>query len=608
MDADCAACRQAAAASAGDCDAAERKSAPADTQPIANCWNRVVTATCIVHDIFTGLRTTRRTFVRTAATAALSLPFARWRSAEAAEVLYNGITLGSPWPPPLRVPSEHPIRPAYLIDPPVPIPIDVGRQLFVDDFLIESTNLQRTWHAATYHPANPILKPERPWELRDDSAERTNTPPNPSAMVFSDGVFYDPKDRLFKMWYMGGYVMYTCLATSPDGIHWTRPEFDVVPHTNIVSKASRDSSTVWLDLHEADPRRRYKMSLYYDRRLELYASPDGVHWQGLGQTGATDDRTTFFFNPFRNVWCFSLRANQYFGSVSGRYRQYWESPAFAPAPEWNGRAPVAWVKADSRDFSRPGMTTRPELYNLDCVAYESVMLGLFSIWRGEPGDREKINEVTLGFSRDGFHWDRANRQSFLPVSDTPGSWNWANVQSAGGGCLIVGDQLYFYVSGRQGRAGSNSPGVCSTGLATLRRDGFASMDYLPDRARVRPLGADGGTLTTRAITFSGEHLFVNADVTKGELRAEVLDEAGAVIAPFSREACRPITGNGTRQRIAWTSVPSLAPVKNRKVRLRFSLTYGQLFAFWVGDGAGHSGGYPAAGGPEFTGPTDRGAS
>ena len=491
----------------------------------------------------------------------------------------------------------------------MPIPIDVGRQLFVDDFLIESTNLQRTWHAATYHPANPVLKPERPWELRDDSAERTNTPPNPTAMVFSDGVFYDPKDRLFKMWYMGGYVMQTCLATSTDGIHWARPEFDVVPHTNIVSRASRDSSTVWLDLRETDPRRRYKMSFYYDRRLDLYVSPDGVHWQGIGRTGTTDDRTTFFFNPFRNVWCFSLRANQYVGSVSGRYRRYWETTTFAAAPDWNNRAPVAWVQADSRDFSRPGMTTRPELYNLDCVAYESVMLGLFSIWRGESGEREKINEVTLGFSRDGFHWDRPNRQSFLPVSDAVGSWNWANVQSAGGGCLIVGDQLYFYVSGRQGRPGSNSPGICSTGLATLRRDGFASMDFMPDRARVMRQPGDAGTLTTRVITFTGEHLFVNADLRKGQLCAEVLDESGTVIAPFTRAACLPIVEDGTKQRITWSNVPSLAAVKNRKVRLRFSMTYGRIFSFWVSaDPAGHSGGYPAAGGPEFSGPIDRGSS
>ncbi len=36
----------------------------------------------------------------------------------------------------------------YLQSPPSVIPIDVGRQLFVDDFLIEKTDLERTFHAA----------------------------------------------------------------------------------------------------------------------------------------------------------------------------------------------------------------------------------------------------------------------------------------------------------------------------------------------------------------------------------------------------------------------------------------------------------------------------
>ncbi|MBY0493519.1 MAG: glycosyl hydrolase family 32 [Cyanobacteria bacterium] len=553
------------------------------------------------------MRLTRRTFVRATAAATLSLPFARWRGIDAAERLYNGITLGTPWPPRLQVPDEHPITPPYLVSPPATIPIDVGRQLFVDDFLIESTNMVRTWHAAVYHPVNPVLKPEQPWELRDEAAERTKTAPNPAAMVFSDGVFYDPKDRLFKMWYMSGYGGVTSLATSEDGIAWKRPNLDVVPGTNVVSQASRDSSTVWLDLQERDPKRRYKMSLFNDLGLELYTSPDGVHWTGIGRTGFTDDRSTFFFNPFRNVWCFSLRANQYLGSISGRFRKYWESPDFAAAPKWNGRAPVAWVKSDSRDFARPEMAARSELYNLDCVAYESVMLGLFSVWRGESGLREKINEVTLGFSRDGFHWHRPERKAFLPVSDVVGSWNWANVQSAGGGCLIVGDQLYFYVSGRQGRPGSNAPGVCSTGLATLRRDGFASMDFDPDGARVIRQPSGSGTLTTRPITFAGEHLFVNADVSKGQLRAEVLDDSGNAIAPFTIDACAPYGGDSTKQRITWSSAPSLAAIRHRRVRLRFAMTRGQLFSFWVSaDTAGHSGGYPAAGGPEFSGPVDRG--
>ncbi len=142
---------------------------------------------------------------------------------------------------------------------------------------------------------------------------------------------------------------------------------------------------------------------------------------------------------------------------------------------------------------------RPELYNLDCVAYESVLLGLFAIWRGESSAREKINEVTVGFSRDGFHWDRPDRGRSSRCRIGQAAWNFANVQSAGGCCLIVGDTLYFYASGRQGVPGSNAPGICSTGLATLRRDGFASMDWLPDDpSAIRRRTADAARATDDA--------------------------------------------------------------------------------------------------------------
>jgi hypothetical protein len=266
---------------------------------------------------------------------------------------------------------------------------------------------------------------------------------------------------------------------------------------------------------------------------------------------------------------------------------------------------VAWVKADSRDRVHEGLADRPELYNLDCVGYESLMLGLFTIWRGESLTREKINEIEVGFSRDGFHWDRPDRSTFLGVSPTPGEWNWANVQSAGGCCLVVGDQLYFYVSGRQGRPGRADPGVCTTGLALLRRDGFASMDWLPGEGIIRgPAGAADGSLTTRPVRFTGRHLFVNADLQQGELRVDVLDRAGSVIAPFSSAACVPVRGNATKIAVAWKDA-ELATLAGRDVRFRFSLTRGRLYAFWVSPRpSGESRGYPAAGGPGFSGPID----
>ena len=63
------------------------------------------------------------------------------------------------------------------------------------------------------------LPPRQSRSCRPSTSGRSTTmsrrgprqPGNPTAMVFSDGVFFDPKDRMFKMWYMGGYGRFTCL-------------------------------------------------------------------------------------------------------------------------------------------------------------------------------------------------------------------------------------------------------------------------------------------------------------------------------------------------------------------------------------------------------------
>jgi hypothetical protein len=521
------------------------------------------------------------------------------------DTLYNGIRLTTPWPPARRGFQAAPVRAPYLVDRPDVVPIDVGRQLFVDDFLIEETSLERVFHRPDYHPANPILRPTTRWEKYDEYAERTKTRSNPAAMPFSDGVFYDPQDSLFKMWYMGGYSQNTCIALSRDGLDWEKPSLDVVKGTNITMAQHRDSSTVWMDLTERDRSRRYKMASWHDHYLRLYASPDGIHWRQMGRSGPAGDRTTFFYNPFRSVWVFSIR-DDVPGSV-GRFRRYLESTDFERGAGWTKDQPVPWVAADSEDPRRPEYNVPAELYNLDCVAYESVVLGLFTIFRGERTEREKPNDICIGFSRDGFHWDRPDRRAFLPVSERVGDWNWANVQSAGGCCLVVGDRLHFYVSGRHGVPGSSDPGICSTGLATLRRDGFVSMDHPASASGVERLDAtlEPGTLITRPLTFSGRHLFVNLDAPDGELRVEVLDREGRIVPSYAADRTIPVRGDATRARVTWIGAADLTAVAGQPVRFRFQLTRGRLYAFWVSpsrDGASH--GYVAAGGPGFKDLTD----
>ena len=511
----------------------------------------------------------------------------------AGATLYNGIRLPDVWPPRDVTPSlDPPPPPPYLTNPPAIIPIDVGRQLFVDDFLIEQTTLTRTYHNAEYHPGNPVLKPDREWERQDTKAWG----PVEAVSVFSDGAWYDPKDRLFKLWYRVAYTRATALATSKDGIHWEKPVLDVVPGTNIVHNASRGSSTVWLDQEETDPARRFKMmsSASHMQPQRLYFSPDGIHWsKDVARSIPCGDRTTMFWNPFRKVWVFSIRDGD--DPRFGRARRYHEHSDIVSGVQWKAGEPVWWISADRLDPMRPDLKVQPQIYNLDAAGYESLMLGLFAVWRGAPKDRQKPNEVVLGYSRDGFHWTRPVRTAFMPVSEKFGDWNWTNVQPAGGGCLIVGDKLHFYVMGWAGVRDSLKVGVGNIGLATLRRDGFASMDA----------GGAEGTLTTRPVRFKGRHLFVNADAKGGTLTVEVLDEQGQVIKPFSRGNCLPVSADKTLQPIRWKNGHDLSKLAGKPVKFRFHLNKARLYAFWVSaERTGASHGYVAAGGPGFTGPVD----
>lgn len=515
------------------------------------------------------------------------------------ETLYNGIELPVPWPPNHGGPTGEPMPVPYLDNPTDVIPIDVGRQLFVDDFLIEDTSLERTFHAARMHPSNPVL----------------------DVPSYSGGLWYDSGEGIFKNWHnLRHGVGY---ATSEDGIHWEKPLLDVVDGTNLVLEHtdpwepgkyfSCDTTSVWIDYEEPDPDRRYKLFLTYlwpnninDFFFSLLYSADGIHWSEPVVTSwrHVGDHTNAHYNPFRKLWVANIR---YHWGSDGRCRAYLENRdpeklTWASSEAREGGI-VPWLAADRLDPHHPKpefSKIRPQLYHFDAIAYESLMLGFFSVHQGPPNEEchrlriPKRNEVVPGYSRDGFHFDRPNRTPLFEANEERGAWNWGNVQSVGGGCIVVGNELYLYYNG-VGRAENGGKSGRTTGLAVLRRDGFASMGSLRDE----------GTLTTRLVQFSGKHLFVNADCDQGELRGEVLDKDGNVIAPFTKENCEPIRGDETLRRVNWEGASDLGRLAGQTVRFKFYLRLGELYAFWVSpDESGASRGYVGAGGPGYKGFVD----
>ena len=474
--------------------------------------------------------------------------------AAAAETLSNGIVLPDEWPPrpalnydPMPLPYLNEARPAV-------IPIDCGRQLLVDSFLIEKSSLERVAHQPRKVSFNPVLFPETELEMGSYGT--------PGASAKDGGMWWDPADGMFKMWYEAGWLNKMAYAVSADGVHWEKPALDVVEGTNeIVPDIVADASTVWLDHFTDNPDERFKMFLRSPNSIpgskerfnygNCMVSPDGIHWSAPARTGRCGDRSTVFYNPFRKVWVYSLRnAGNVANSAIGRYRLYHEHPDFMKGADWDYDSLRFWCGADYLDAPDPYINDRPQLYNLSATPYESIMLALPQVHLGPDNGLcrlrgvPKITELKVAYSRDGFNWDRSDRDVFICAERHPGAWDRGYVQSVGGICAIVGDELWFYYIGFSGddkkrsnvyeRNGMHYGG--STGMAVLRRDGFVS----------HKAGATAGELLTRPVVFSGSHLFVNVDCAgSGSLAVEVIGPDGKPVPGFEMEKCRPLSVDST---------------------------------------------------------------
>lgn len=533
------------------------------------------------------------------------------------EKLYNGVVLPDEWPPaklPFRVDGNKilPEEPPYLVSPPAVIDVTVGRQLFVDSFLIETSELPFAYHRAVKYGGNPVFKAEKPWEKPEDGL--------PCACPLSGGIVYDRAENIYKMWYTAGWFGHLCYATSFDGIHWERPELDVVPGTNIVLPYESwrrtddawhpefqcpDTTTVIVD-PDSGPETKYKM-LVRTPGMKLagtvMTSPDGIHWGDFRPTGPTYDKSTIFYNPFRRKWVQSIRTiwdpREALGLVEKgktvRTRSYHEASDFYEAAKWEDETKLKWMCADSLDLPDTDPYVHdfePQLYNLDAVAYESIMLGMFQRMLGPENNftvetgTPKITELIPIYSRDGWHWSRPNREALIAPTRQAGSWERGYVESVGGVCTVSDDEIRIYYAAFAGdptrtlattggwdHTGAYANGA--TGFAVLRRDGFVSLS-----AQKRT-----GKVLTRRLTFSeGEELYVNAE--KSVLSVKILSSDGQLLAGSGLQSI-----DATAAKIHFDSFDP-ASLKGKTFRLCFELEKGELYAFWFAkDAAGSSGGF-----------------
>jgi hypothetical protein len=112
----------------------------------------------------------------------------------------------------------------------------------------------------------------------------------------------------------------------------------------------------------------------------------------------------------------------------------------------------------------------------------------------------------------------------------------------------------------------------NVGLATLCKDGFASLDAT---------GSPGSVLTRKCLGMSGP-LRVNYKTNDGgSLRAEVLDAAGKVVPGYSKDECNELNGDCVDAVVTWGDLTEL-PKTTDALQIRFVLQDASLYSFAAG--------------------------
>ncbi len=448
-------------------------------------------------------------------------------------------------------------------------PLQIGSRLepFVDHFLIE--RMEGT--ALKLHPpvdAGPAFAFDRPWEGKFCAY----------ATILRDGERY-------RAYYRGAPEIghtgeVTCVAESPDGIRWTKPELELfevsgAKKNNVVLAGQPPFSHNFAPFIDNRPgvaaEQRYKALAGIGRTgLVAFVSADGLRWRKLREEAVLRHPEPAFDS--QNVAFWSER--------EGCYVSYFRT--FHQGVRWISRA-------TSRDFLTWSPPVRMEcgdvplehLYTNQTHAYfRAPHIYLAIAARFMPGRQvlttrqaeaigadpryfKDCSDAVLMTTRGGGRYDRTFPEAFVRPAVGLENWTSRTNYPARGVVPTSPAEMSLYVQHAYGQAGHELRRY------VLRTDGFISVNA-PYR---------GGEMITRPLLFTGRELVLNfATSAAGGIRVEIQDPSGRPLPGFTLADAVEQIGNEIERTVAWKSGTDLSALAGRAVRLRFVMKDADLYA------------------------------
>lgn len=435
-----------------------------------------------------------------------------------------------------------------------PIALESRRELFVDEFLLDSMSDGVSLQVQRPEPQEVVLVTGESWE--------GNTCAYYS--IFQDGDIY-------RMYYRGSHTKnmkgthdeVTCYAESNDGIHWTKPKLGLYEW-----EGSKENNIVWngIGTHCFTPFKDHNPDASADAKYKaisrgrpqakkgLYAfkSPDGIHWSLISEEpviteGYFDSQNLAFWDP-----------------VTGKYVDYHRT--FVDGV----RTIMMCTSDDFVTWKKPVLLSYPgapdqHLYTNTIRPYSHaphIRIGFPTRYIPKT---QQVEPVFMS-SRDGVNFHRFEKAIIPQSAPKDRDGNRSNYMTYG---LLElpgrPDELSVYATEAY-YAGPDS----RVRRFTYRKDGFAALQ-------------GSGEVLTKPITFDGMTLRVNYRCKDGgSLAVEVCDASGKAVEGFSRTDCASLKGDATNQVVSWKFGSRVAGLAGESIRLRFVMKDAELYAMQFG--------------------------